>query len=97
MNDDPVQPPHGHLERWSAAIGRLARPYVLIAAASSSAVATIALPFRSVSLFEAAAYITAAWAGVGLVYGAKAIEERGKAKSSAAVEIAKSGNNTEMP
>lgn len=97
MSDETVQQPQGLLERWAAAIGSLARPYVLIAAASSSAIATVALAFRDVSLFEAAAYITAAWAGVGLVYGAKAIEERGKAKSSAAVEIAKSGNNTEMP
>lgn len=77
------------LERWTEALGQLARPFTLYVAAASSAIATVAIVFRGVSLIEGAAYITAAWAGVGVLYGAKALEERGKAKSSAEVEIAK--------
>lgn len=77
------------LERWTAALGSLARPFTLYVAALSSAIATVSIVFRGASLIEGAAYITAAWGGVGVLYGAKALEEGRKARASAEVEIAK--------
>lgn len=93
MTDSPIQPPAARFERVVAALGALARPFVLYAAGFSAAVATIRLSLSDAALIEKAAYITAAWAGVGLIYGAKAIEERGRAKSEAAVQIAQSTGN----
>lgn len=75
-----------------SAIGNLARPYTLVAAATSSAIATVALAFRTVDLIAAAAFVAATWAGVGALYGAKAMEESSKAKSAAKVEEAKAHN-----
>ncbi|MNY82870.1 hypothetical protein D3C86_2252280 [compost metagenome] len=49
----------------------------------------MAIVLRGASLIEGAAYITAAWGGVGVLYGAKALEEGRKAKATAEVEIAK--------
>lgn len=89
MTDSPISPPQGWIERGTAAIGNLARPYVLIVASTSSGIATIALAIRTVSLIEAAAFVAANWAGVGALYGAKALEEGRKAKATAEVEVAK--------
>jgi len=76
------------LERVIAAIGNAARPFVLYASAGSSAIATVSIVWMRLDLMAGAAFISAAWGGTGLIYGAKAIEERGKAKSEAAVAIA---------
>lgn len=89
MTDTPIQPPGDRLERWTAALGNLARPFTLYVAGIASGVATVAIVFRGSSLIEGAAYITAAWGGVGVLYGAKALEEGRKAKATADVEIAK--------
>jgi len=89
MTDTPIQPPVGQLERWTAALGNLARPFTLYVAGISSAVATVGIVLRGAPLIEGAAYITAAWGGVGVLYGAKALEEGRKAKATAEVEIAK--------
>ena len=78
------------LEQLTHALGQLARPYVLFAAATSSAIATVSIVWMRLDLIAGAAFITAAWAGVGVVYGAKALEERGKAKSAAEVAVARS-------
>lgn len=88
MSDTPVQAPAARFERVVAALGNLARPSVLYVAAWSSAIATVSIVWMRLDLIAGAAFITAAWGGVGLVYGAKAYEERGKAKSEAAVAIA---------
>lgn len=87
MTDAPVQPPAARFERVVAAIGALARPYVLYASAASAAIATVKLGWSDTALIEKSAFIGAAWAGVAALYGAKALEERGKAKSEAAVQI----------
>jgi hypothetical protein len=88
MTDTPVQPPAARFERVVAALGSLARPYVLYAAGSSAGYATIRLAGSDANLIEKAAFITAAWAGVAALYAAKAAEERGKAKSDERVAIA---------
>ena len=77
------------LERGVAALGNLARPFVLYAAALSSALATVSIVWMRLDLLAGAAFITASWGGVGLLYGAKAIEERGKNKDAASVEVAR--------
>lgn len=94
MSDQPVQYPAARFERVVSALGNLARPFVLYAASASSAVATIMVVAKEMDLNAGAIFVGANWAGVGLLYGAKAIEERGKAKSEAAVAIAQSNPNT---
>ncbi len=71
-----------------AALGNLARPFVLYAAATSSAVSTVMVVAKEMDLMAGAAFIAAAWGGVGVLCGAKALEERGKAKSEATVAVA---------
>lgn len=94
MTDQPVQFPAARFERVVAALGNLARPFVLYAASLSSAIATCAVVFKEMDLTSGAIFVGANWSGVALLYGAKAIEERGKAKSEAAVQIAQSNPNT---
>lgn len=89
MTDQPMTPPASLLERWTATLGNLARPYTLVIAATASAIATVALAFRAVDLIAGAAFVAANWSGVGVLYGAKALEEGRKAKAIASVEIAK--------
>lgn len=78
-------------ERVVAALGALARPYVLYAAATSAGVVTIRLGWSDAAWIEKAAFIAAAWAPVVALYTAKAVEERGKAKSDERVAIAQAG------
>ncbi len=96
MTDTPIQPPAARFERVVAALGNLARPFVLYAAGGSSAAATIMVVAKEMDLMAGAAFVAANWSGVGLLYGAKALEERGKAKSDAAVAIAQT-NATPPP
>ena len=88
MIDNPVQPPAARFERVVSALGNLARPNVLYVSAWSAAIATVSIVWMRLDLLAGAAFITAAWAGVAALYTAKAIEERGKAKSEAEVAIA---------
>jgi len=85
------------LDRLGSFMGLTARPSVLYMAAFAAMVATILIPSMRFDLIAGAAYITAAWGGVSLLYGAKALEERGKAKSEADVEIARTGNDRRTP
>lgn len=93
MSDTPVQQPAARFERVVSALGNLARPFVLYVASGSSAIATVMVVAKEMDLIAGAAFVGASWGGVGLLYGAKAIEERGKAKSEAAVAIAQSNPN----
>lgn len=80
-------------ERVVTAIANLARPSVLYLSAWSAAISTVALAVGAilgeVDLIAAAAFITAAWGGVGILYGAKSLEEGRKAKAEASVQIAR--------
>lgn len=79
----------GPLAQW---IGHIARPFCLIAASGSAAFATVTIPFRpGMTLTEGAIYIGAAWGGVAALYGAKALEERGKAASYAEMRVGLDG------
>lgn len=82
------------LERVQGFLGNLARPYVLYSASTSSALATVSIVWMQLDLIAGAAFIGASWAGVGVLYGAKAMEERGKAKSAAEIAIAESNGST---
>lgn len=79
-------------ERVVAALGNLARPYVLYSASTSSALATVSIVWLGQDLSAGALFIGAAWGGVAALYAAKAAEERGKAKSEAEVAIAAQTN-----
>lgn len=72
------------LERIVAAIGSVARPYVLYSAATSSAFATVGIVWMKADLMAGAAFVGAAWGGVALLYGAKAMENASVAKINAA-------------
>ena len=69
-------------------LGDAARPYVLICAGTSAAVATVQTAIYAPSI-EGAAFIAAVWAGVAALFHSKAWEEQKKAASQAGVEIAK--------
>lgn len=78
------------LERLIAAVGNAARPFVLYSASGSAGISTVSIVWMRLDLIAGAAFIAAAWAGVAALYGAKALEERGKAKSAAEVAMARS-------
>lgn len=82
------------LERAVAALGNLARPFVLYASSASSAVATVSIVWMRLDLMAGAAFIAAAWGGTAALYGAKALEERGKAKSEERVRVAEAARPT---
>lgn len=82
------------LERIVTAVGNAARPYVLISAATSSALATVSIVWMRGDLMAGAAFVGAAWGGVALLYGAKAAEEANKAKSEASIAVAASAAPT---
>jgi hypothetical protein len=88
----PDTPPTGTLERIVVALGNLARPYVLFVSATSSAVATVMVVAKEMDLMAGAAFVAANWGGVGLLYGAKSLEEGRKAKAEAQVAIAQNAN-----
>lgn len=89
------------LDRLALFIGEVARPFTLYAAGVSSAVATVAIPFRTDSLIEGAAYIGAAWGGTAALYGAKAWEQsrtrKAEVAANADVEIARTGGDRRTP
>lgn len=77
------------LEQFKALIGDLARPYAIVAGATSASIATVIVAWK-VDGFEAAGiFIGAVWAGVGALYGAKAFEVAAVRKRDSEVEIAK--------
>lgn len=84
----PTQPLTARFERVVAALGSLARPFVLYSAALSTGISTVSIVWMRLDLIMGAAFIGAAWGGVAVLYGAKALEENGKAKSEAKVKIA---------
>jgi len=94
MTDQSVPASAARFERLVAAIGNLARPFVLYSASLSSAVATVMVVAKEMDLNAGAIFVGASWGGVALLYGAKAIEERGKAKSEADVAIAQTNAAT---
>lgn len=91
MLDLTITPP-AWFERIVAAIGALARPYVLFAASTSSSIATVMVVAKEMDLIAGAAFVGSAWGGVALIYGAKSLEEGRKAKADAQVAIAQTAN-----
>lgn len=78
---------------WHAAaatfIGDVARPLAIIITSSAAAVATVFIASRGEGYEGAALFIGAVYAGLGALYGAKALENVGQAKASATVDVAK--------
>jgi len=79
------------LDRIVSAIGNVARPYVLYSAATSSALATVSIVWMKADLMAGAAFVGAAWGGVALLYGAKAMENASVAKTNAAPVLPSDG------
>lgn len=82
------------LDRLAWFIGQIARPVGIMAACISAAVASIIMAARVTDGNDGYLLAGAIWLGAGAIFGAKALEERGKAKSAADVEIAKQTGNT---
>ena len=80
------------LERIVTAIGSVARPYVLYSAATSSALATVSIVWMKADLMAGAAFVGAAWGGVALLYGAKAMENAPVAKTNSAPPVTPDGS-----
>jgi Zn-dependent protease len=81
------------LDRIVSAIGNVARPYVLYSAATSSALATVSIVWMKADLMAGAAFVGAAWGGVALLYGAKAMENASVAKTNAAPVLPSDGGH----
>lgn len=96
MTDTPPVvsvPPPSRLEQWKAAIGDLARPFAIYVSAISAGWATIAIAYRvqSPTLESAAIFIGAIYAGLGVLYGAKAWEVAKTGGQAADVAKAQAG------
>lgn len=79
------------LDQFKSLIGDLARPLSIIFASASASIATIVIAYKVTTFGEGALFIGAVWGGVGLLYGAKALENASAGKQAASVEIAKAG------
>lgn len=90
MTDQPIQPPASRLERWTATLGNLARPFAIYVTSAAAAWA-IVLGAQKITTGEGGAlYIAAVLAGLAGLYWGKSWEQ---AKTSAAeVEIAKANS-----
>lgn len=86
---NPSYPPAPIMERIKALIGDLARPLAILMGAYGAMRATIIIAHKVTGFSEAALYIAAVWAGVGVLYGAKSWEVAQGGKHTANVEIAK--------
>jgi hypothetical protein len=84
----PTTNPPSRLDVAKAFIGDLARPFAIIWISLATGIAIIRLATAEVDLSEAAVYIGAVLAGLGVLYGAKSLEESRKAKVAGDVAIA---------
>lgn len=82
------------LDRIAWFIGEVARPVGIMAACISASVGSVIMAIKVADGTDGALLAGAIWGGAALIFGAKALEERGKAKSAADVEIAKSTGTT---
>lgn len=77
------------MRAWAQVAGDLARPFTLYAVGTSTAASIIRLAWKGEDLSGAAAFITAALAGVGVLYGARAWENAKTGAQAAEVEKAR--------
>ncbi len=86
--DTPVNQPPTHLERLKAFLGDLARPFAIIVTSASAAYAVCTIAYQGKDFSGGAIFITAVFAGVALLYGAKSYENVKQAQANA--DVAKS-------
>lgn len=100
MTDSGVQNPcpPSAIGEVKVLIADLARPFAIYATSFSVSWATIdighSVAKRAGSFAEAAIYVTAIFAGVAALYGAKAWEKSQEGKHAATVEVAKAAQGT---
>ena len=85
------------LDRLAWFIGQVARPIGIIAACLSASVASIVMAAKVTDGNDGYLLAGAIWLGAGAIFGAKALEERGKAKSAAEVQIARATGASPNP
>lgn len=85
------------LDRISWFIGQIARPVGIMAACLSAGIASIIMAAKVTDGNDGYLLAGAIWLGAGAIFGAKALEERGKAKSQAEVEIARATGASPAP
>jgi len=80
-----------NLDRIAHFMGQIARPFAIIWTALCAGVGTLILAFKLNDPVQSAVFIGAVYTvGLSPIFIGKAVEERGKAKSAADVEIARS-------
>ena len=93
MTDTPIQPQTwprpSRLDAIKGFVGDLARPFAIWSGALSASISTVIIAIKVDGFEGAALFIGAVWTGVGLLYGAKALEVASTGKQAANVEIAK--------
>lgn len=77
------------LDHFKGLVGDLARPFAIISSSASAAIATVVIAFKVDGFDGAALFIGAVYAGVGALYGAKAMEIAAVRKRESEVEVAK--------
>lgn len=85
------------LDRLAWFIGEIARPVGIIASCLAASIASVVMATRVTDGNDGYLLAGAIWLGAGVIFGAKALEERGKAKSAADVQIARSGVDRRQP
>lgn len=81
--DTPMQPPATLMERVKVFIGDLARPWAIITTSTATAIAVVIGATKIATAEGGALYIGAVFAGLGLIYGAKSLENIRTAQAAA--------------
>jgi len=85
------------LDRLAWFIGQIARPVGIMAACIAAAAASIIMALKVTDGNDGYLLAGAIWLGAGGIFGVKALEERGKAKSAADVQIAQATGASPQP
>lgn len=85
------------LDRISDFVGKVARPSAIITTSWAAAAATVIIALKVQDGNDGFIFIGGVFAGVAVIYGAKAAEEFGKSRNAANVEMARATGNTPGP
>lgn len=79
--DTPITPPVSRLDHVKSFVGDLARPFAIIVTSGGAAWATVVAAYRVQNGTDGALLLTAIFAGVAVLYGAKSWEVAKVAKT----------------
>lgn len=94
----PIPYPPSNWDQAKVFLADVARPFAIVATSSAVSIATVdighAVAKRAGSFAEAAIYVTAIFAGLAALYGAKAWEKSQEGKHAATVAVAQAAGAT---